>query len=238
MSMSCTPSELSCSENVTISTRRNSIDSESLPRPREHEYFNFKDGNVTFLVENTLFTIHQYFLVRESPIMRSMIVLADLPGTVEGAKKKPIELGGTDSIGFERFLKLLYPPKFGEDSLTYSYEWQCALRIANKYKFANIRKFAISKLLSIVSCSQRLFIGQVYNDRLLTLTGFRDICNREASLRVDEVQLLEAEDITLIMRCREDLLKRDRSSPPSIDDLATELYFASRLPPIEPEESS
>ncbi|KAH8110466.1 hypothetical protein DFH11DRAFT_1880532, partial [Phellopilus nigrolimitatus] len=219
MSLLGTPSGLSCIDRVYNTSPENSIDSELLSRPREHEYFDFKDGNVTFLVENTLFTVHQYFLTRESPIMRSMFVRAHLPGTVEGAKENPIELGDTNSLEFETFMKILYPPKFGEDSLTSSYEWESALRIANKYKFANIRKLAILKLLDDASCFQRLLLGRRYKIRLLVLSGFRDICNRDASLSPQEVRFIDAEDTSLIMQCRESLLK---SSQRSMDDRATE----------------
>ncbi|KAH8110463.1 hypothetical protein DFH11DRAFT_1802646 [Phellopilus nigrolimitatus] len=235
MSSLGTPSELSCNERFSICSLDDSINSKIYAY--RHKYFDFKDGNVTFLVENTLFTIHQYFLERDSSTMRSMFARAHLSGIVRGTKENPIKLCGVTSLGFERFLKILYPPKFGEDSLTCSYEWESALRIADQYEFANIRKLAILKLLADAPCSERLDIGQRYNVRLLVLTGFRDICNREASLKLEEVQLLNAEDITLIMRCREDLLKSGRSSRASMSDHATELYFASRLPPIEPEES-
>ncbi|KAH8110465.1 hypothetical protein DFH11DRAFT_1802648 [Phellopilus nigrolimitatus] len=230
MSSSDTSSEPSW---VYITSPDNRTDSGILPR--EHEYFNFKDGNITFLVENTLFTIHQYFLVRESPTMRSMFARARFSNIANGTKEKPIKLWGTDSLDFERFLMLFYPPKFGEDSLTSSYEWCSALRIANKYEFANIRKLATLKLLTDASCSERLLLGQRYNVRFLTLTGFRDICNRNASLSLEEVRSFNTEDIALIMRCREDLLTRTSTRRSFIDDDEVESFFASRLPPSEPE---
>ena len=113
-----------------VSTRANRI-----KRPFErHERFYLEDGNVIFLVryshmfsapkgpsssskpylkvEKTLFKIHRYFLQRDSPIFQDMFALpppSDSDGGAEGmSDERPIQLEGTLSLDFERFLTIFY----------------------------------------------------------------------------------------------------------------------------------
>ncbi|KAH8110468.1 hypothetical protein DFH11DRAFT_1465469, partial [Phellopilus nigrolimitatus] len=151
-----------------------------------HEYFAFDDGNVTFLVEQTLFTVHRYFFLRDSPVLSSMFALLQQSGEKRGTKTDPIVLQGTKSQDFERFLKLLYPPKIGEDSLASFDEWASVLHVADVYDFSDAKELAILKLAELAPCVPRLALGRRYHVRLLIHTALRDICNREAPLSTEE----------------------------------------------------
>ncbi|KAI0263858.1 hypothetical protein BC834DRAFT_885912, partial [Gloeopeniophorella convolvens] len=44
------------------------------PAFTRHEMYFFEDGNITFLVDNTLFCVHRYFFVRDSSYFAKRLV--------------------------------------------------------------------------------------------------------------------------------------------------------------------
>lgn len=69
--------------------------------PTRHDRFYFNDGNIIFLVEDKLFKVHRYFLVRESPVFLDMFSMESDEGQSDDM---PILLERTKSLGFASLL--------------------------------------------------------------------------------------------------------------------------------------
>ncbi|KLO15124.1 hypothetical protein SCHPADRAFT_871616 [Schizopora paradoxa] len=227
--------------NLNRSTTMRSAIRQPLPVPNynRHPTFCLPDGNISFLVENTLFTIHRYFIERDSPAFRDMFSLGPPPGssTTEGSVENPIVLHGMSRRDFECFCSILYPPRFNKEPFHASEDWAAVLRVADKYEFSDIRQMAIEKLLAIGSCLDRITIGRQFQVQSLLLSGYRDICNRSDFLSAEEIASLPATDVALIVSMRERLgvgccrlHYRDSNSPKLATDNDIAAWFVDHLP--------
>ncbi|KZP15384.1 hypothetical protein FIBSPDRAFT_1048175 [Athelia psychrophila] len=66
-----------------------------------HPRYSFEDGNLVFRVENTLYNVHRYFFVRDSPHFRAILQGNDTTN--------PCVLSGVNCADFDEFLAILYP---------------------------------------------------------------------------------------------------------------------------------
>lgn len=214
-------------------------------------------------VENTLFTIHRYFFQRDSQIFSEMFSLPisnDASSSkTQGTKEDPIHLPTLTMLDFERFLKILYPPyvfghyatlvrsltmdstffrRFGQDNLTSPEEWVSVLRVADMYLFDDVRQLAIQELLLNCPEALRIQLGHRYKVYNLAFTGYKAICNRDETLRSEEVAMLSPLDVALIMEIRENWWKngagynRYRMGETKFLDESIRAHFALRLQSI------
>ncbi|KLO15122.1 hypothetical protein SCHPADRAFT_902697 [Schizopora paradoxa] len=208
-----------------------------------HPVFSFPDGNVTFLVEGTTFTVYRYFLQRDSPVFRDMFALGapldDGQGlsSMEGSKENPVRLPDLNPNDFARFLCILFPPRYNVQPFQKTDDWIGVLRVADKFQFADVRELAVEKLRSAACAVDRIHIGHRYSVRSLALSGYRDLCNRRTPLTVEEIDALESCDIALVMSKRESLGKNcsythyQKPLDHEVPDSAVAKWFANRLPP-------
>ncbi|KAF8814232.1 hypothetical protein BYT27DRAFT_7206287 [Phlegmacium glaucopus] len=90
-------------------------DQPSLQPIRRHDKFYISDGKSTsiFLIEDTLYKVHRYFLVRESSVFQMMF---DCPHPTEGqdgeSDDKPIHLPGVSCSEFEALIDFFYNGMF------------------------------------------------------------------------------------------------------------------------------
>lgn len=78
-------------------------------QPARHRKYYFDDQQSVFLVENTFFKVHRYFLARESEVFRMMFSCPNPGDGQEGMdNSKPIYLPGITCQQFEVLLDFLY----------------------------------------------------------------------------------------------------------------------------------
>jgi len=111
--------------------------------PSRHDRFYFDDGNTIFLVEETLFNVHRYFLKRDSPVFQDMFSMHSDEGRTDD---KPILLGGTKSVDFACLLACLYPSFIGEIDVLQAEEWAAVLDLAVKWQFDSVCKLAVKQM--------------------------------------------------------------------------------------------
>ncbi|KAF8270200.1 hypothetical protein EI94DRAFT_815633 [Lactarius quietus] len=73
----------------------------------QHSKYFFKDGNVTFLVDGTLFCVHRYLFSHESSYFSAQF--SQLGVRDHEALSTIVSLGDVESKDFEAFLSVLYP---------------------------------------------------------------------------------------------------------------------------------
>ncbi|KAH9833508.1 uncharacterized protein C8Q71DRAFT_187788 [Rhodofomes roseus] len=113
--------------------------------PTKHDRFYFDDGNVIFLVEETLFNIHRYFLKRDSPVFQDMFSMHSDEGRSDDS---PILLEGTKSVDFACLLACLYPRSVGEVDEMHAEEWAAVIDLAVKWQFDAVFKLAVKQMKS------------------------------------------------------------------------------------------
>jgi len=178
-----------------------------LENVKRHPQFYFEDGNVIFLVEDTLFNVHRYFFFRDSAPFRAMFSLQPPPGTpVEGqSDEHPIQLLGTNVQDFERLLSVMYPAKLGVSPFSTTDEWKSILEMSTKYEFVEIREMAINTLSkTFMDPIDKISIAQQYDIRLdWVITSFIELCLREAPLTYEEGLKLGMKIVTKLASARE-----------------------------------
>ncbi|KAI0315219.1 hypothetical protein OF83DRAFT_1133067 [Amylostereum chailletii] len=198
------------------------------------------DKRVSFLVEDTLYeNIPTYFFTRDSPWFATRIAqaldaaAANTPKDQEtssstGTIRLPpgwrfrrragelpyfprVYLDGITVDEFEDFLKILFPPDFGADTLTEIEEWSAVLKLSTMWSWASIRTLSIRRLHHLLETLpfRRLLLARRYGVDHWVRLALVGLCSRKATLRADEIRQMDAEDIAFIIEVRE--------SEPAID---------------------
>ncbi|KAF7319201.1 BTB domain-containing protein [Mycena chlorophos] len=170
-------------------------------------HFWFRDhGMLIFEVQNVLFRVHEYFLHRDSPVLRDMMPLEISPNGPE-----PIfHLDGVKSKDFEAFLWLYYNPTVTNYAAPKS-TWQAILRLADRFEMESIKKIALRNLLAadldplerIMLCERDDLARSDAEDAYIA------VCTREAPLGVEEMVRwgLTVEVIAIVTQAREATLR-------------------------------
>ncbi|TFY71233.1 hypothetical protein EVG20_g1772 [Dentipellis fragilis] len=125
-----------------------------------HQRFYFADGNVTFLVGDTLYRVHQYFFQRDSAHFANLLLGHPLSEAADASG--PIALDDVECSEFDALLSILYPADFQECEVKTVEAWTSVLRLSTKWSFASIRKLAIDRLEPIASAIDKVVLGRTY----------------------------------------------------------------------------
>ncbi|KAA1470546.1 hypothetical protein DENSPDRAFT_849624 [Dentipellis sp. KUC8613] len=166
---------------------------------KHHARFYFDDGNVEFLVQDTLYRVHRYFFCRDSPLFVDLLAQSDAhPG-----RSAPVLLDDVEPSEFDAFLSILYPAKFHECDVTTVEGWTSVLRLATKWSFSSIRTLSIERLESIASPIDKVVLGRTYGVDSWVIPGLVALCERPQSLARDEGRKLGVDDVIVIAAVRE-----------------------------------
>ncbi|TFY61350.1 hypothetical protein EVJ58_g4557 [Rhodofomes roseus] len=178
--------------------------------PTKHDRFYFDDGNVIFLVEETLFNIHRYLLKRDSPVFQDMFSMHSDEGRSDDS---PILIEGTKSTDFACFLACLYPSSFGEVDEMHPEEWAAVLDLAIKWQFLGVRKLAVKQMASLtvdsptlalqIATARKHHIDSWYLDAVVKM------CERSRPISPEEGERLGLLETIRISAMRQKLHSRD-----------------------------
>jgi len=168
---------------------------------KKHDKFYFPDGNLVLKVENTLFRVYKYVLVRHSSVFADILtpVIKDEPEPAGNVSKygvegvtddNPIVLEGIVCVDFEALLYFIFPMELGSNvRLTYFTKDQCAgaLGLAKRWEIHDIRPSITEHLCKPnlgVSDKELLILATVHGlkhqkiletiERICKLSGFLD----------------------------------------------------------------
>ncbi|TFY66973.1 hypothetical protein EVG20_g4114 [Dentipellis fragilis] len=168
---------------------------------KSHARFVFDDGNVEFLVQDTLYRVHRYFFCRDSPYFADLLESAD----ASPARSVSVVLDDIESSEFDAFLSILYPTKFHECDVTTVEGWTSVLRLSTKWSFSSIRTLAIERLESIASPVDKVVLGRTYGVDSWVVPGLVALCERPQYLAREEGRRLGVDDVIIIAAVREDM---------------------------------
>ncbi|KAF7342339.1 BTB domain-containing protein [Mycena venus] len=195
---------------------------EPKPCSQSTHYWLRDHGMLIFEVENVLFRVHEYFLHRDSPVLRDMMPLEIAPNGPE-----PIfHLDGVRSKDFEQLLWLYYNPAV----TTYDAPkttWRAILKLADRWEMDNIKKIALGNLLKAADLDplERIMLcerGDLSRDQ--ATDAYISVCTREAPLTVEELKSLSTEVILMITTAREQIIAlRGNAEQSAVDVVKTAL---------------
>ncbi|KAJ7664390.1 hypothetical protein DFH06DRAFT_1187639 [Mycena polygramma] len=170
----------------------------------------FDSTNINVVVEGNQYTIHRFFLARDSPM------LCEKFSTPVGNGNAAYTLEGITKEELEHLLWVYYNPQI-EHYLAPIAVWRDALKLADMWKMDRIKHIALRHLLraeldlieKIQLCEHDgLGVGR-YDAR----DAYIKICTREESLTPAEFQALGMELVLLVMQIRERILASRRDQP-------------------------
>ncbi|KAF8270190.1 hypothetical protein EI94DRAFT_1798413 [Lactarius quietus] len=167
---------------------------------RHDEYF-FKDGNVTFLIDGTLYCVHRYFFSRDSVYFSTRF--AQLGIRDHEALPTIISISGIERNDFEALLSVLYPTNFEAHKLTYE-QWRSVLHLSTRWGFASLRKLAL-KSINPPTPHDQLLLARTYSVEHWVLPALTALCSRTMPLSLDEARQMSIEDVILVATVREEI---------------------------------
>ncbi|TFY83748.1 hypothetical protein EWM64_g254 [Hericium alpestre] len=199
---------------------------------KRHDRFYFDDGNITFLVEDVLYSVHRYFFCRDSSYFVDFIMNRLIPkgGNSSIPFSEPFVLDDVKSAEFDALLCILYPLNFDECELKTVESFTAVLRLATKWSLSSIRKLAISRLEPIASPVDKVVLGRTYCVDAWLLPGFIAICQRHQPLTRDEGRRLGVDDAVLVACLRESV--HVCSTKPTTDGISTMVRTCLASPDI------
>ncbi|KAI9465230.1 hypothetical protein BJY52DRAFT_1164882, partial [Lactarius psammicola] len=167
---------------------------------RHGTYF-FRDGNVTFLVDDTMYCVHRYFFSRDSVYFSTRF--AQLGIRDHEALPTIISIGDVERNDFEALLSILYPANFGVHELTYE-QWKSVLHLSTRWGFASLRKLALKSIKPPTSHDQ-FILARTYSIDHWVLPALTALCERTLPLSLDEALQMSMEDVILVATVREEV---------------------------------
>ncbi|KZP04645.1 hypothetical protein FIBSPDRAFT_878285 [Athelia psychrophila] len=163
-----------------------------------HSQYYFKDGNVVFLIEETLYNVHRYFFERDSAHVRS--ILESVQGVHDN---NPLVLPDVTCSDFDEFLAILYPTDFRRPTQKTTAQWTSVLHLAAKWGFESIQLLAIDNLAATAIPVDKIVLGRRYGISDWLPGAYEAVCTRADPLTVEEGMKLGVEDIVRISAARQ-----------------------------------
>ncbi|KAH9833512.1 uncharacterized protein C8Q71DRAFT_860308 [Rhodofomes roseus] len=173
--------------------------------PQRHERYYFDDGNVIFLVEDTLYNVHRYFLKRDSPVFQTMFSQPSGTSGEGESDDNPITLEGIKSADFANFLSCIYPSNLGQGDLTTYEEWSAALELAVRWEFNSVRDFIVRRMKDTGTLAEQVAMARRLDMQQWCWDACTKLCQRAKPLTLEEGQRLGVEDTVRISQVRENL---------------------------------
>jgi len=188
------------------------------PPPPDPYYFN--DSQVVLKVEQKIYKIHRYFLVRESEFFQDLFSLPQGDSaSVEGVDDEhPICVPDTPIKEFENLLRFFY---FGmhDDYKPTVADWIAMLSISTRLIFQKVRERAIKEitaLLNEIDPFDLIGLAVKHDVEQWLMPTYRRIVTRANLITHGEAQKIPFSIAVMLMRSREQHWKDNRTTPRSI----------------------
>ncbi|KAH9032572.1 hypothetical protein EDB85DRAFT_1865034, partial [Lactarius pseudohatsudake] len=166
-----------------------------------HDAYFFKDGNVTFLVDGTMYCVHRYFFSRDSIYFSTRFSQFGIRD--HEALPTIISIGGVERNDFEALLSVLYPADFEGHELTYE-QCKSVLHLSTRWGFASLRKLALKSIKPPTS-HDKFILARTYSVDHWVLPALTALCERTLPLSLDEARQMSLEDVILVATVREEI---------------------------------
>ncbi|GJE84055.1 hypothetical protein PsYK624_001300 [Phanerochaete sordida] len=166
----------------------------------KHARYHFEDGSVQFLVEGYEYRLHRYLFSRDSSYWENIFA----HGT---NLENTFSLTYNKSADFDAFLSVLYATCYSPPDIRSVAEWSAVLRLSTEWSFDGIRKLALQQLEPIASPIEKIVLSHSQSIPEWRPAAYTALCQRPNPLTAQEIRVIHAEDVELIMSVREGLLR-------------------------------
>jgi len=118
-----------------------------------------------------------------------------------------ISLGNIERKDFEAFLSILYPENFEQHDLSYE-EWKSVLDLSTCWDFTSVRRLALNNIQPPTP-HDRLLLARTYSVDHWVIPALSALCERGASISLDEARQMDIEYVVLVTTVREDIRSRN-----------------------------
>jgi len=188
-------------------------------RVNHHSEYYLKDGNVTFLVENTLFRVHRHFFERESQFF--IEVFTKTPQEVTSGTSA-YRLDNISSADFAKLLWVWYSPMYRRD-IKPKEHWLVILELSTKWQFPDMKKLAVDELQNLeIDPVEKIVTYDKYQvDRSLLIPAYKLLSKRANRMSTEEGEQLKMPTVLGLQEVRERAIRsaaeRGCQSPTSAD---------------------
>ncbi|CAE6494759.1 unnamed protein product [Rhizoctonia solani] len=180
---------------------------------RQHEEFFFNDALVAIQIEDTLFNVHKYQLLK-SETFSDMFKIPKVEDdkTEEGSSPKhPIKIEGVKASDFAALLKVLYAGQFCTHQLPPTAPLVVpALRLANMWGFSDLHSCLLSLAAKVLGDIDKVLLARELGiDSWLAPAHIR-LCQRREQLTTGEAGKLGMDSVLLVTRMREKNASKDK----------------------------
>ncbi|KAI0045520.1 hypothetical protein FA95DRAFT_1477381, partial [Auriscalpium vulgare] len=153
-------------------------------------------------VDNVLYHIHRYFLIRDSTHFAARLASSSLWDDNHSASTI-ISLPDVSASEFDAFLSVVYPLDFDETDISSAVDWTSVLRLATRWGFTSIVKRAVRQLDSLAGPVDKLVLGRAYAVDHWVSPALVSLCQRQQPLTFDEARRMDIADVVLVHNVRE-----------------------------------
>lgn len=170
-------------------------------RVLHHSEYYLKDGNITFLVENTLFRVHRHFFERESQFFIEEFTKAPQEGTSDTSA---FRLDKITSADFAKLLWVWYSPmyrRFGKPKD----HWLVILELSTRWLFPEMKQLAIDELQNLeMDPVEKIVTYDKYQvDKSLLVPAYKLLCKRTNRMSNEEGEQLKMPTVLGLQEVRE-----------------------------------
>ncbi|KDN37613.1 hypothetical protein RSAG8_10018, partial [Rhizoctonia solani AG-8 WAC10335] len=185
----------------------------SHPIVRNHDEFFFNDTLVAIQIEDVLFNVHKYQLLK-SEVFSDMFKVPNVKGDKpeEGSSPEhPIKMEGVKASDFAALLKALYAGQFctrqliPEASLVVP-----AFRLANMWGFSDLRSCLLPLAEKALSDIDKIILARELEIEAWLAPAHIRLCQRREQLTAEEARKLGIDSVLLIARMREQNASKDK----------------------------
>ncbi|KAF8598502.1 hypothetical protein BDV93DRAFT_561213 [Ceratobasidium sp. AG-I] len=173
---------------------------------KRHSKFYFDNTLIVILIEDTLFNVHRYQLMK-SETFSDMFKIASESEQESGegsSPENPIVMSGVKASDFEALLTVLYATRFS----TYHPDPDASLiipafRLANMWNFADLRTYLLPLAEKVLGDIDKIVFAREFDVKDWLAPAHTRICQRTEALTSEEAKKLGIESLLLILRIRE-----------------------------------
>ncbi|CAE6436045.1 unnamed protein product, partial [Rhizoctonia solani] len=172
---------------------------------KRHPEFFFQDALIAIQIENTLFNVHKYQLVK-SEVFSDMFNLPKVDGdeSKEGfSPEHPIVMEGVTASDFEALLKVLYTSPTSGNQVIPGPIVIPAFRLANMWNFAELRAYLLPFAERGLSEADKIVFARQFDIKEWLAPAHTRLCQREDHLTTEEARKLGVDSVLFISRMRE-----------------------------------
>ncbi|KAG2033095.1 hypothetical protein BDR03DRAFT_968446 [Suillus americanus] len=166
-----------------------------------HPDFYLKDGNITFIVQDTLFRVHRHFFECESQFFVKEFAKTPREGTSDSSA---FRLDKVTIADFANFLWVWYSPSYRREKKPKDY-WLTILELSTVWQFPEMKKLAIDELQNFdIEPIEKITTYDRYQiDRSLLLPAYKLLCKRAGRMSIEEGEQLKLHTVLGIQEARE-----------------------------------